>query len=330
MLASFLSVCYQSVMDLHHLEAFIAVAEELHFGRAAERLHVAQPPLSRTIKQLEKELGAQLFERTTRSVRLTTAGEALVRPARDILEGVGTARSAVRAAGLGETGRVRLGFAGPSSHVLISQLARLVRHRHPGIELSLQSTTYAYEALRLVIDGAMDLAFVRYEVEPPGIVSRPVAEEHYVLVVPQGHRLAERDEVSMADCRDEPFVSLPADPGSSVRDHFVRSCHAAGFAPNIVQVAPDSWTVMALVAAGVGVTFTLDTAVANVPADGIRVVSLVEGREPSYARLAWRQGDDNPALREVLRASRVALPDPTSDPSSGQADQAQLLRGDDV
>ncbi|WP_110240913.1 LysR substrate-binding domain-containing protein [Nocardioides gilvus] len=301
-------------MEFHHLKAFLAVAEELHFGRAAERMHMAQPPLSRTIKQLERELGAQLFERTTRSVRLTTAGQALVRPATDVLEGVRVARSAVRAAGVGETGRVRLGFAGPSSHVLISQLARIVRQRHPGIELSLQSVTYAYEGLREVVDGAMDLAFVRFSVQPVGIVSRVVAAERYVLAVPTGHRLAGREEVSMADCREEAFVALPADPGSSVRDAFVRSCHEAGFAPDIVQSAPDSWTAIALVAAGVGVTFTVDTAVANMQADGIAVVPLVEGRDPVYARLAWREGDNNPALREVLIASEEALPTPEGAP----------------
>ncbi|EON22163.1 LysR, substrate-binding protein [Nocardioides sp. CF8] len=297
-------------MDLHQLDAFLAVAEELHFGRAAERLHMAQPPLSRTIKQLERDLGSQLFERTTRSVRLTSAGEALVGPAREVFEGCRTARSAVRAAGVGETGRVRLGFAGPSSYLWIGKLVRLIRERQPGIELNLQSVTYAYEALRLVFEGSMDLAIVRWEVEPPGIASRVVAAEHYVLVVQEGHRLSDRDEVSMADCRDEQFVALPADPGSSVRDAFIRACYQADFAPNIVQVAPDSWTVMALVAAGVGITFSIDTAVANVPAEGIAVVRLVEGRDPSYTRLAWRVHDNSPALREVLRASELALPRP--------------------
>ncbi|WP_185994579.1 LysR substrate-binding domain-containing protein [Nocardioides campestrisoli] len=306
-------------MEFHHLRAFLAVAEELHFGRAAERMHMAQPPLSRMIKQLEKDLGAQLFDRTTRSVRLTTAGEALLEPAVQVLEAAKVARSAVRAAGLGETGRVRVGFAGPSSHMLISHLARLVRERHPGIELSMQSVTYAYEGLRAVMDGEMDLAFVRFAVQPAGIVSRAVAKEHYVLAVPAWHPLAQRDEVSLADCRDEPFVALPADPGSSVRDAFVHSCHEAGFAPDIVQVAPDSWTAVALVAAGVGLTFTVDTAVSNMLAEGIVSVPLVEGREPVYGRLAWRAADDNPALQAVLRASQEALPTPAGAPDAPRA-----------
>jgi DNA-binding transcriptional LysR family regulator len=297
-------------MELHQLRAFLAVAEELHFGRAAERLHMAQPPLSRTIQQLERELGTRLFDRTTRTVRLTAAGEALVTPARDVLDGCRVAEVAVKAAGVGETGRVRVGFAGPSSHMLVGRLARLVRRQQPGIELSLRSVTYGYEALAHVIEGSMDLALVRWSAAPPGIASRVVQEEHYVLVVPSEHPLAGRDMVGVADLRQESFVALPADPGSSVRDAFIRSCYEAGFAPNIVQVAPDSWTVMALVAAGVGVTFSIDTAVEHIPSDGISVVPLREGVEPTYARLAWREDDDSPALREVLRASEAALPTP--------------------
>ncbi|WP_116040363.1 LysR substrate-binding domain-containing protein [Amycolatopsis palatopharyngis] len=309
-------------MELQQLRAFLAVAEELHFGRAAERLHIAQPPLSRIIQQLERDLGTRLFDRTTRTVRLTSAGEALVLPARDILDGCRVARASVKAAGLGETGRVRVGFAGPSSHMLIGRLARLVRRQHPGIELNLRSVTYGYEALAQVIEGSMDLAIVRWNSAPPGIASRIVQEEHYVLVVPTAHPLADRDIVSVAELRDEPFIALPADPGSSVRDAFISSCYQAGFAPDIVQVAPDSWTVMALVAAGVGVTFSIDTAVENVPDAGLRMVRLVEGVEPSYARLAWRDNDESPALREVLKASETALPVPLAN-ESGPGDPGE-------
>lgn len=297
-------------MDLHHLEAFLAVADELHFGRAAERLHIAQPPLSRTIKQLERDLGAQLFDRTTRSVRLTSAGEALVRPAQDVLEGMRTARRAVRSAGRGETGRVRIGFAGPSSHVLVGRLGRSVREQHPGIELMLQSTTYNYEALRSLQDGGLDLAIARWRIEPPGLAHRVIAIERYVLAVPAGHRLAGRGEVSITECRDEPFVALPADPGSSVRDAFVETASQAGFVPDIVQNAPDTWTAIALVAAGVGITFTVDTAIANVVQTGIDVVRISECGGPTFQQLAWRQDDRSPALHAVLRASEEALPTP--------------------
>lgn len=297
-------------MNPHQLEAFLAVAEELHFGRAAERLRRAQPPLTRAIKQLERDLGARLFTRTTRSVRLTTAGQALIGPATDVLEACRAARNAVRAADEGQSGLVRLGFAGPSSHLLVGDLSRLVRQRRPGIELRLRSTTYANDALRSVVDGELDLAIVRWGVRPPEIAHRIVAEERYVLVVPEGHRLAAREVVSIAECRDEPFVALPAGPGSTVRETFVHAAYEAGFSPDIVQVASDSWTLMALVGAGVGLTFTLDTAVANVPRERIRVVRLAEDLPASYARLAWRRDAQGPALREVLAASKEALPTP--------------------
>lgn len=298
-------------MDLHHLRAFLAVAEELHFGRAAERLHIAQPPLTRTIKQLERELGVRLFDRTTRRVRLTSSGEALVEPAHQVLESVAAATRAVKSASQGETGRVRVGFAGPSSYLLVGQLSRLVRERHPGIELHLQGTTYATGALRQLLGGDLDLAMVRWTAEPPGIANRIIAVERFVLVVPSDHPLATREHVDMADVAEEQFVTLPPDPGSSVRDAFLHRAHEAGFAPHIVQTAPDSWTLLALVAAGVGLTVSVDTAVNNVLQDGITVIPMDHEFAPTYSRLAWRRGDPNPALRAVLKASEQALPTPT-------------------
>lgn len=297
-------------MDVHHLEAFLAVADELHFGRAAERLHIAQPPLTRAIKQLERDLGTELFARTTRKVRLTGSGEALVEPAQQVLEDMRVARRAVQSAGRGETGRVRIGFAGPSSYLMIGQLGREVREQQPGIELSLQNTTYAYQAIRSLLDGDLDLAIARWILEPEGLSSRILAVEHYVIVVPVGHRFAMRKSVSMADCHDEAFIALPADPGSSVRDAFVKFAHDAGYSPRVVQVAPDTWTAVALVAAGAAITFGIDTAVANVHQEGIVVIPLKEGRKPTYSRLVWRSSDRSPALREVLRASEKALPTP--------------------
>lgn len=302
-------------MEISHLRAFLAVAEELHFGRAAERLHMAQPPLSRIIKQLERDLGSPLFDRTTRSVSLTSAGRALLGPAQDVVEGCQLARGAVRAAGQGESGLVRLGFAGPSSHVLVGSLSRLVRQQHPGIELRLQSSAYAYEALRLVLEGGLDLALVRWTRQPPEIAYRTVLVERHVLAVPHDHRFADRASVRMEDCRDEAFVSLPADPGSSVRDNFLKAAHEAGFTPNIVQVAPDSWTAMALVAAGVGVSFAFDSVTSNVSLKGLTHSPVIEGLEPSYLRLAWRKDSTDPALREVLRAAEQALPTPEDAPA---------------
>src|SRR5450631_148401 len=138
-------------MELGQLRAFLAVAEELHFGRAAERLHIAQPPLSRTIKALERELGTRLFDRNTRSVTLTPSGHALIGPAREALEAVGRTAAAVRAADEGEVGLVRIAFAGVSTHRIVAALARAVRSSRPGIQMELSSQNFAQPAMKKLV-----------------------------------------------------------------------------------------------------------------------------------------------------------------------------------
>ncbi|KID28514.1 transcriptional regulator [Prauserella sp. Am3] len=296
-------------MDLHHVKAFLAVAEELHFGRAAARLHIAQPPLSRTIQQLERHLGSPLFDRTTRRVRLTPQGEALLPAAYDIVHAFDTAERVVAHAGDGAVGKVAIGFAGPSSHPLISALAQQVRQDQPGIELALSSTTFGSDALNQLADGTLDLAIVRWDSTPPGLRSRVVRVDHYVVVVPESHRLAGRSSVSMTDLADEPWVFLEASSGSSLRDIAIRKAEEAGFSPKVAQHGPDTWTLMALVAAGVGLTFTVDTAFRNVITTGLSVIPLEDGTEEALARLVWRT-ETTPAIDRVLELSEIALPTP--------------------
>ena len=297
-------------MNLHHVIAFLAVAEELHFGRAAARLHMAQPQLSRAIQQLERRLGATLFDRTTRTVRLTPQGEALLEPARRIVESFAYAERTVAYAGHGEIGRVAIGFAGPSSHSLIIALAQAVRRVHPGIELVLSSTLYGGEALSRLSKGEVDLVIVRYDSTPPAMRSRVVGVNHYVIVVSKSHPFVERKSVQMDELGDEHWIVLEASRGSSLRETTIQKANDAGFAPNIAQQAPDTWTIMALVAAGVGITLTIDTAFTNVTTTGLSVIPLEQGREVAVSRLVWRAADDSPALRRVLELSETALPTP--------------------
>ncbi|MBB3052931.1 DNA-binding transcriptional LysR family regulator [Prauserella isguenensis] len=296
-------------MDLHHVKAFLAVAEELHFGRAAARLHIAQPPLSRTIQQLERHLGSPLFDRTTRRVSLTPQGEALVPAAYDIVRAFDAAERAVAHAGEGAVGTVSIGFAGPSSHPLISALAQRVRQDQPGIELALSSTTYGSEAIGQLADGTLDMAIVRWDATPPGMCSRVVRVDHFVIVVPESHPLAGRESVGMEELVDESWVFLEAASGSSLRDTAMRKAEQAGFTPRVVQQGPDTWTLMALVAAGVGLTLTVDTAFRNVITTGLSVIPLEGGREDALARLIWR-AETTPAVDRVLDLSEIALPTP--------------------
>ncbi|GAB3518086.1 LysR substrate-binding domain-containing protein [Arthrobacter monumenti] len=303
-------------MELQQIRSFLAVANELHFGRAAERLHIAQPPLSRTIKNLERELGALLFERSTRNVKLTTAGQALMEPAEEIMAACRRAKAAVASAGKGESGRVRFAFAGVSSHVMVGKLAKLVRQTHPGIDMELYSSYYAVPALNEVIAGTMDIGLGRWNFLPAGIESRTVARETLVIAVPANHRLVGRESVSMADLARESMVALPPDPGAVLRDHLDRLSHKAGFVPSIVQVAPDTSTLLSLVAAEIGCALTVSSVPANVSYPGVEFLDLSDPVDPIELQLIWRDDDSSPALREVLRLSDAVFPSPAADPEA--------------
>ncbi|MEV1086963.1 LysR family transcriptional regulator [Streptomyces microflavus] len=300
-------------MELRHLNAFLAVAEELHFGRAAKRLQMAQPPLSQQIRQLEKELGVQLFRRNTRSVRLTSAGESFLEPVRTVLDDLDTAVRAARSAGRGEYGRVTIGFAGASSHETLPQLTRAVRAAHPGLELVMTGQTYANTALSRVADGSLDLGFVRLPVTRPGVAHRVIDEEELVCALPSDHPLARRGTVPLDVLVGEPFVSFPANSGSTVRDAMTEACESAGFTPRVVQEAPDSYTILALVAAGVGVTLTV-TSVQHIQQNGLVYRPIAGPPIRLRAALAWRSDNPSAALRAVLAVAEEALPTPTQTP----------------
>lgn len=290
------------------MEAFRAVAEELHFGRAAERLHLAQPYLSRTIRSLEADLGAPLFDRTTRRVELTPAGRALLEPATAISRMAELARSEVESAHRGDGGRVRFSFAGPSSQAMVGKLARTVRERYRRIDLAVRPGRYGPMAVRELLERGTDLAIARFEHPPLGVESRAVTSERGVLAVPADHPVAAARSVSFAELRDEPFIALPEAFGSAVRTLFVGCCHKAGFVPDIVQMAPDSWTCVALVAAGVGLHFTTDSALEQMTLDGVRAVAIEDQAPPIRGYLTWRSGDRDPALAKVLEVSERVLP----------------------
>jgi DNA-binding transcriptional LysR family regulator len=297
-------------MELRDIEAFVAVAEELHFGRAAARLHISQPPLSNRIRQLEADLKVQLFIRSTRSVALTDAGARLLSPAQQVINKLNIARTVAESIVTGEQGRVRVGFAGASSQRALPLLSRAVRQAYPGIEISLQSQTYVYRALEMLRDGSIDLAFARLPTRDPALASRVVEVEEIICALPEGHMLADKGDLRLSDLADEDFVSLPDDQGSILQATMFALCITAGFRPHVAQFAPDSATVLALVAAGVGITITLSSVR---PAQQAGVIyRTLKDIHPShmFATLAWRRDDASPALHRVLEVSQLALPTP--------------------
>ncbi|MFW0783530.1 LysR family transcriptional regulator [Gordonia sp. CPCC 206044] len=289
-------------MELRQIRAFLAVAEELHFGRAAARLHIAQSPLSQMIRSLEKELDAELFVRTTRSVQLSAAGTALLGPARIIDTQVQAARAVTRAAATGETGVVRIGFGGASGYVALSALTRAMAERHPGIHLDLRPQTYTGEVIELLDDGTIDM----------GIVALPVAAElstvtmriePLVVAMPAAHPLAAHTSVSVGDLIDEPFVVYPSAHGSKVRDAAFALCSGAGFVPRIAREAPDPYSLLALVGVGIGVAVVV-AATTHISVDGV-VYRPIDGDVPELRiALAWRTDRMSPVVDRVVEMIR--------------------------
>ncbi|WP_207841197.1 LysR family transcriptional regulator [Williamsia soli] len=287
-------------MDVDQLRSFLAVAEELHFGRAAERLHVAQPPLSRTIKNLERELGTRLFDRNTRSVRLTASGHALIGPAQEVLEALRRAEGAVQSADDGEVGTVRIAFAGVSTHRLVARLARVVRSQRPGIKLELSSQNFAQPAMKKLIQGDTDIALGRWDVIPSDVDTQVVMPDSLVVALPDTHALAGARHLSIARLAGDGFVSLPPHEGAVLPDRLRRLASENAFVADVVQIAPDTQTALALVSAEVGCHLTLASVAENVTDPHIVFVPLDEGSLDVDLRAAWRRSDPSPALRAVL------------------------------
>lgn len=307
-------------MEVHEARAFLAVAQELHFGRAAAQLRIAQPPLSRLIKSIEKSLGTALFERSTRQVSLTPAGAALVEPAKELVAASENARMAVAKSVTGETGRVRLGFAGASINRTVGELARHVRSHRPGIHLELHGSQFSHLAMQKVLDGTLDLAIGRWDFIPAELRSSVLGYEELMVVLPADHPLAGEQRVSMAQLAEESWVILPTGPGAALQNRLTSMAMAAGFMPRIAQVAPDSWTLLVLVAAQIGCALSLDTVRDNVSSDGVVFLPLAEEQRPLEVQILWRGADPNPALRAVVHMAQSLYGGPRRARAAGAAD----------
>jgi DNA-binding transcriptional LysR family regulator len=306
-------------MELRHLRYFAAVAETCHFGRAAALLHVAQPALSQAIRQLEAELGVTLFNRTTRQVSLTPAGEFLQSEAARILGAVDDSIRGVRRISQGRRGLVRLGLTGTASFSHLPRIARVVKRELPGVALEISAdllTPAQCDGLRA---GSLDLGVLRPPAVGDGITLRTFEVEPLVLAVPADHRLVAEPVVAMADLRSERFVAYGS-RDSAVNEAVLRSCRAAGFVPHREHEAPGTAVLLALIAAGLGVA-VVPASVRALPLEGVVFRDLFDAGsvELALARRAGEAPGDNPVLDavvDVLEAAEV-LTDLSASFSSG-------------
>lgn len=292
-------------MDVNKARAFLAVAEECHFGRAAARLHIAQPPLSRMIRSLEHELGATLFERTPRRVALTPVGEALVEPARELVMQSDRIRQLIHRLQRGETGRVRLGFSGASVNSLVSALARQMRAERPQIAIELSGAQLSSPGLERLRHGTLDAVVGRWDVLPKDVDSCILAREELLFALPENHRLASNTEVTAADVAEEPWIVLPGGSGATLSNRLHELARRGSFVPRIVETAPDSATQLLMVDAGIGIALTFSGVRKNVPVHTVAFRPVMPHLGSVDVRLAWRRDDSSPALTELVDIAKA-------------------------
>lgn len=295
-------------MDLRHLRYFLAVAEELHFGHAAERLHMAQPPLSQQIRRLEEEIGYPLFLRTSRSVKLTPAGKALVDRARRTLHKVDEDLEAVRSVARGEVGVLKVGFVGSAMLTRLPAILGKYRRLYSRVQLHLNEfhTSHLIEALR---DGSADVALARDAGSAEDLHVEHAFMEHFIAIVPKRHPLAGLRSVPISSLKNEPFVFFPRAAGSYAWENTIRLC---GFHPNIVQEAPQWLTVVRLVGAGLGVTIA-PASVEEITTADVVCRKLSPSGGATSIDLVYRLKETSPLVKafcEVFKSSRSSLRGP--------------------
>lgn len=286
-------------MDLKQLRYFATLAHELSFTRAARKLHVSQPPLSFQIANLESELDARLFNRTSRSVELSEAGKALLPHALAVLERIDEARHDVRRVASGLEGWVKVGLAG--SHFLgpFPQFIKQYRERRPGVEVVLEEMKPA-DQLQALRDGRVDLSISRTPVADDQLASHLLWREPVVAALPRQHRLAGRKRIQLTDLREDDFVFLRLD-SSAFAQRLFDACVHAGFTPRIVQQVIEIPAAINLVAAGLGVALVPDS-LASVRSDAVALCRLGSDMPAADVHALVRTGTLQPALREFTDA----------------------------
>jgi DNA-binding transcriptional LysR family regulator len=289
-------------MELRHLRYFVAVAEALHFGRAAKRLHLAQPSLSRQIRDLEHELGVPLLSRAHRRLALTLAGEVFLEGARLTLAHAAEAAEDARRAHRGEVGRLRLGFVQSATFQALPRLLGAFRTQCPDVAVEVRAMTTMQQVAALR-DLRIHVGLLRPPIDDRGLALEVISHDPLVVALPSNHPLARSERVPLAALADEPFILYARSEGPGVRDAIVGACLAAGFRPRIAQEAWDTPTIVALVGSGLGISLLLSP----VPPTGDGAVtyrSLAEDLAPWELALAWRRDDQSAALQRFLETAQ--------------------------
>jgi DNA-binding transcriptional LysR family regulator len=288
-------------MELRHLRYFVGVAEEQHFGRAAERLRVAQPSLSRQIQDLESEMGFRLFDRLPRGVRLSAAGKLFLSDARRILQDVDEAKRRAERIALGKAGTLRIGIATAVSwHGLVVDSFREFRRRQPDVELELHHLLSVHQ-IDAVLSGRLDAGFAA-SLTPwhKDLAHWEFVQDRMLLAVPKGHHLTKREGIRLRDLRDMPFVWFPRWVNPVIYDRLMRACARGGLsAPRIVQEATDRDTNLGLVQCRIGIAWMTESTRWHCPR-GIVLLPVVDMNVRLPFNLIWKKDNSSPLLQKFL------------------------------
>jgi DNA-binding transcriptional LysR family regulator len=291
--------------ELRHLRYFVAVADELNFSRAAERLHMAQPPLSAAIRQLERELGVELFTRTSREVKLTDAGRAFLDGARRTLAEADRAVDEAQRTGAGELGRLRLGFSWSMRFDTLPAIGRLLRTKHPGIQLLAQELWNAKMAPAFA-DGSIDIALSLCPEIAPELELEPIRRERLVALLPNSHPLSSHPALQLSALAGEEFVLFPREVAPRLHDAFIAVYRHAGFEP---RIRPESfhtgWDIGGLSEVP-AVALAPESVVGGLPPT-LTAVRISEPDDTLETCLVWRAGARSPAVETCIAAAHEAL-----------------------
>jgi DNA-binding transcriptional LysR family regulator len=293
-------------MELRHLRYFCALADELHFRRAAAQLHIAQPALSEQIRKLETELGVRLLDRDRRRVTLSPAGAAFLREARTALDHAERAAEAARRAARGEIGQLRIGLTNSAAHEALPAIVPAFRAAYPDVGLVLRDLSIG-EQMPLLLAGEIDLGFVRPRPHEPGLRCETVTRETFVAVLPSGHRLADGGEIEAGELAGEPFVLWPRQRSPELYDRLLGYCRDAGFVPTIAQEANEIPTILGLVAAGLGVSLLAES-VRALHRDGVALRPLRPRLPGVDLVVAWNPAHASPLIDRFLAVVRERAP----------------------
>ena len=285
-------------LELRHFRYFAVLAEELHFGRAARRLGIAQPPLSQQIRRLEELLGARLLERTSRRVQLTDAGRVFQVEAGRVLAGADLAVEAARRAARGEAGSLRVAFAATVMFLALPRIIREFRDRFPRVHLDLREMPTGTQ-LAALLEGDIDLGFVREPEPDPSLDIVTVMREPLRIALHKGHRLARRARVGVKELADEPFVLFPQDLAPGLHRQVMTICREAGFVPEVVEESRELYTSVSLVEAGIGVSI-LPASVEKLGWKNVRYLPIPGPAGETRIAAAWRRDRDRPVLRALM------------------------------